>query len=367
MSKHTGKGIGIHGLVSRRRFLAGTAAAGASVMIGRYALAADDAPAAAGGKPNSVFGGVAIGINTYSYRGGSIDTAEETLKALIEDGLSECELKDGPLRAFGVLPAGGQERGTARPQADRGGARQAPRRACSPRPPSCARCTTTPASTSTSTSARSGRRDDDINFNFELAKALGCKAITTERSDSLAKKLAPFAEKHKIYVAFHNHTNNVPTIEKLDPLLECGQYIMFNFDIGHYVAGTKGKSPIPVIEKYHDRIISLHLKDRTPDGGNLPWGQGKTPIKEVLQLLKKEKWPIYGDIELEYKIPAGLDVGRRGGQVRGVLQGSAGVGPAVAGDDDRWGNASTSTRAGPTRSDSTSSPLAGRSGRLICG
>ena len=80
---------------------------------------------------------------------------------------------------------------------------------------------------------------------------------------------------------------------------------MFNFDIGHYVAGTKGKSPIPVIEKYHDRIISLHLKDRTADGGNLPWGQGTTPIKEVLQLLKKEKWPIYGDIELEYKIPAG--------------------------------------------------------------
>ena len=52
-----------------------------------------------------------------------------------------------------------------------------------------------------------------------------------------------------------------------------------------------------------DKIISLHLKDRTADGGNLPWGQGDTPIKEVLQLLKKEKWPIYGDIEVEYKIP----------------------------------------------------------------
>jgi sugar phosphate isomerase/epimerase len=150
-----------------------------------------------------------------------------------------------------------------------------------------------------------GGTEDGINFNFELAKALGCKAVTTERSDSLAKKLAPFAEKHQIYVAFHNHTNNVPSIEKLDPLLDYGPYIAFNFDIGHYVAGTKGKSPIPVIEKYHDRIISLHLKDRTADGGNLPWGQGTTPIKEVLQLLKKEKWPIYGDIELEYKIPAG--------------------------------------------------------------
>ena len=74
--------------------------------------------------------------------------------------------------------------------------------------------------------------------------------------------------------------------------MQIGDYIGFNLDIGHYIAGTKGKSPIPVIEKYHDKIISLHLKDRTADGGNLPWGQGQTPIKEVLQLLKKEKWPI---------------------------------------------------------------------------
>jgi sugar phosphate isomerase/epimerase len=84
-----------------------------------------------------------------------------------------------------------------------------------------------------------------------------------------------------------------------------GPYIGFNLDIGHYVAGSKGQSPLPVLEKYHAHIVSLHLKDRTPDGGNLPWGQGKTPIKEVLQLMKKEKWTFPADIELEYQVPAG--------------------------------------------------------------
>ena len=150
-----------------------------------------------------------------------------------------------------------------------------------------------------------GQTDDDIDFNFQIAKALGCKAITTERNDELAKRLAPFAEKHEIWVAFHNHTNNIPTIESIDPLMQIGNYIGFNFDIGHYVAGTNGKSPIPVIEKYHDKIISLHLKDRDASGANLPWGEGQTPIKEVLNLLKQEKWPIYADIEVEYKIPEG--------------------------------------------------------------
>ena len=152
-----------------------------------------------------------------------------------------------------------------------------------------------------------GQSDEEIDFNFQVAKALGCVGITTERSEALAKRLAPFADKHKIWVAFHNHTNNYPVMDKADPILSYGQYIGFNFDVGHYFAGTKGLSPIPVIEKYHDRILSLHLKDRTAEGGNLPWGQGKTPIKEILQLMKKEKLTFPADIELEYKIPQGSD------------------------------------------------------------
>jgi sugar phosphate isomerase/epimerase len=99
----------------------------------------------------------------------------------------------------------------------------------------------------------------------------------------------------------------LPQVDVPDPLLDYGRYIAFNFDVGHYVAGTKGKSPIPVLEKYHDRILNLHLKDRTADGGNLPWGQGQTPIKEILQLMRKEKWTFPANIELEYKIPAGSD------------------------------------------------------------
>ena len=150
-----------------------------------------------------------------------------------------------------------------------------------------------------------GRSDEEIDFNFRVAKALGCVGISLERSEAMAKKLAPFAEKHKIWVAFHNHTRNYPVMEKDDPILKIGQYIGFNFDIGHYFAGTKGKSPIPVLEKYHDRIVSLHLKDRTADGKNLPWGQGETPIKETLQLMRKEKWTFPADVELEYRVPQG--------------------------------------------------------------
>ena len=82
----------------------------------------------------------------------------------------------------------------------------------------------------------------------------------------MARRLAPLAEKYGVRIGFHNHTNNYPALDKHDPILEISPMIGFNFDIGHYFAGTKGKSPIPVLEKYHDRIVSLHLKDRTADG-----------------------------------------------------------------------------------------------------
>ena len=297
--------------MTRRGFLGGTAVLAASTILPRNVFGDDTA------KPNSVFDGVRIGCITYSYRGGA-DTAEFTLDCLLKDGLSETELMDGPIRSFAGI-AGGGRRGRGRRD---GEGKEAEKPAAAPlsdaerakqRESQLAKCAQLGKMYNDAGvnihihKFPFGPTDDDINFNFEIAKALGCKAITTERNDQQAKRLTPFAEKHKIWVAFHNHTNNMPMIDDTDRLVNVGEYIGFNLDIGHYVAGTKGKSPIPVIEKYHDKIISMHLKDRTADGGNVPWGKGQTPIKEVLQLLKKEKWPIYADIELEYQIPPGSD------------------------------------------------------------
>lgn len=296
-------------LTTRRAFLGRAAALAACALVPGRVL-----QAAAAGKPNSVFNGVRIGCITYSYRS-AVSSAEDTLKALLEDGLSEVELMGGPIQAYAKIAGGGGSKAKGAPAAP-----PPPKPTDEQREAQLAKCQELRKMYNDAGvnihihKTGFGSSDEEIDFNFRIAKALGCVGITTERSEPLAKKLAPFADKHKIWVAFHNHTNNYPVMDKPDPILEFGQYIGFNFDIGHYFAGSKGLSPIPVIEKYHDRIVSLHLKDRTADGGNLPWGQGKTPIKEVLQLVRKEKWTFPADIELEYKIPADsnavLEVGK---------------------------------------------------------
>ncbi len=275
--------------LTRRAFLGGATALAVSAFMPRRSLAAD--------KPNSVFGGVRIGTNTYSYRG-EITSAEATLKALVDDGLSEVEVKEIPIYAYtGIAPdAKGKPAVTPTPEQ-----RDAQLAKCA----ELRKMYNDAGVTIHIHKIPFGQSDEAIDFNFRVAKALGCTAITLERSEAMAKRLAPYAEKHKVWLGFHNHTENYPSLDTFDPILEISPYVGFNFDIGHYFAGTKGKSPIPVLEKYHDRIVSLHLKDRTAKGGNLPWGTGETPIREVLQLMKKEKWTFPADIELEYKIPAG--------------------------------------------------------------
>jgi sugar phosphate isomerase/epimerase len=293
------------GATTRRAFLGGAAALAAGALVPRRVLGGEPPrqDAAASGKPNSVFHGVRIGCITYSYRGG-INSAEDTLKALLQDGLSEVELMGGPIQAYAGLGGGGRKAGaTEQPAKPIDAQREAQLAKCRE-----LRKLYNEAGVNIHIHKIGfGPSDEEIEFNFLVAKALGCVGISTERSEPLAKKLAPFADKHKIWVAFHNHTNNYPVMDQTDPILSYGPYIGFNFDIGHYFAGTKGLSPIPVLEKYHDRIVSLHLKDRTAEGGNLPWGQGQTPIKEVLQLMRKEKWTFPADIELEYKVPEGSD------------------------------------------------------------
>ncbi len=284
---------------TRRAFLGQATALAAGALLTRRANAATPATR----PPNSVINGVRIGTISYSYRS-ALTSAEELLEALLAGGLSEVEMMGAPIQTYAgfAVAAGGGKAKNKQPA-------PSPRYTDAQRETQLAKCRELRKLYNDAGvnihihKIAFGPSDEEVEFNFQVAKALGCEGITTERSDAMVKRLAPFAEKHRIRVGFHNHTTNYPQLDQPDPLLEHGKYIGLNFDVGHYVAGTKGKSPIPVLEKYHGHILNLHLKDRTADGGNLPWGQGQTPLKEILQLMRKEKRTFPANIELEYKIP----------------------------------------------------------------
>ncbi|CAN5521475.1 hypothetical protein BH09GEM1_BH09GEM1_25140 [soil metagenome] len=149
--------------------------------------------------------------------------------------------------------------------------------------------------------------DGELDFAFGVAKALGARAISCEIStkDDDLRRLGSFADKHQIMVGYHGHTHVTPAI--WENAFSIAKYNGANVDIGHFIAGNN-YSPVEFIKKYHDRITHVHVKDRKlNDGPNVPFGQGDTPIVEVLRLIRDNGWPMQATIEFEYPVPPGSD------------------------------------------------------------
>lgn len=156
--------------------------------------------------------------------------------------------------------------------------------------------------------------DAEFDYVFSIASTLGASHLTLELpagpdATALMKRLVQHAEKHKVAVAYHTHGQGSMTA--FDEALAMSRWAMCNVDLGHYVAaGNVGGSPIEFLERHHARIASFHLKDRTlPEHCSLtvPYGLGDGRIKEIVQLMAKNKWKFPATVELESPIPAGSD------------------------------------------------------------
>ena len=114
-------------------------------------------------------------------------------------------------------------------------------------------------------------------------------------------------------VGYHGHAAaDNPEVsartESFQTAMAHSRYNSTNVDIGHGIAGN-GYSPAEFIKKHPNRISSLHIKDRKKNQGEAtPWGEGDTPIKEILQLTKGERYDSMATTEMEHRVPEDSDV-----------------------------------------------------------
>ena len=286
---------------------------------------------AAFAQPNSNFHGVQIGIIVSPYNFPSIPVpADQFLNSLVQLGISAVEMQDVRCEVYAGVPSAPREGYSGSPSESGAHRLSAQERAEAERKQAQAltqwRLSSTVAILDKYKTLRklyhsAGVRiyafrlanmtmdmsDAEYNYFFEAAKAVGADQITVELPDdpAMSKRMGDLAEKHKIMMGYHNHTQ--VTANSWDVALAQSKYNGIQLDIGHFAAAING-SPIPFIEEHYERITNLHLKDRKfriHGGQNLPWGQGDTQVKEVLQLMKTRHYKFPAGIELEYRIPAG--------------------------------------------------------------
>jgi sugar phosphate isomerase/epimerase len=154
-------------------------------------------------------------------------------------------------------------------------------------------------------SFRENFTDAEIENGFKIADALGTKRITASSNVSTAKRIDPFAQKYKTFVGMHNHSRLTPNEfarpeDFAEAMKGMSKYTCINLDIGHFTAA--GYDPVAFLEEHHEHILTLHIKDRKKNqGANMPFGEGETDIKGVLNVLRTKKYPIPAMIEYEYK------------------------------------------------------------------
>ncbi len=294
--------------------------------IGKMALAALPTALPAQTKPSSRFGGIQVGINIpYSFHG-LPSSADQILGYLAQTGISAAELRTQPIEAFLGAPVASARGVGEAPVGPRQGkldpAQEAAQKAeiaelkkwRLSRPMSDFKAFRKKYEDAgvlieiVKMDRIDAASDETLDYCFQMAKALGAYAISCEIPVSKTKRLGQFAAKHRLMVGYHGHGNltNPEAFGRLGAWEQAFWYSKYNganVDIGHFFA-SNGFSPAEWIRENHTRITHVHLKDRKANNGpGMAWGQGDTPLKDVLLMMRREKYKFQATIELEYSIP----------------------------------------------------------------
>jgi sugar phosphate isomerase/epimerase len=151
-----------------------------------------------------------------------------------------------------------------------------------------------------------GSTEEELGRTLDIAEALGARLVTLGITLSAAKRVAPLAGKRGISVGLQGRPDmsvtNPDVIakpENFEAAVLLSKNYCICFDVGDATGG--GYDSLKFVQDHHDRIALLYLKDRRKDRLSVPWGEGDTPLKEILRLIVDRKYPIRCYIDCDYK------------------------------------------------------------------
>jgi sugar phosphate isomerase/epimerase len=236
----------------------------------------------------SAFGGVTVGIQSRSFNDRPLDDAIATMSQI---GFGACELSG--VHVEPKSPAGGLRQWRLTVPLDVFSTAGGKLRQAGIEPEYL-----TYNLSATATEA-------EIERGFEMAKAFGANAISTSTKLSVVPAIDAVARRYKMRAGLHNHSlirpGEITTPDDFTAALRGrSEYIAITLDIGHFTAA--GFDPALWFQQHYREVISLHIKDRKKDQGPpVPFGEGDTPIGQVLRITREKARNIPALIEYEYE------------------------------------------------------------------
>src|SRR5689334_10968113 len=182
--------------------------------LAALALAAVPGARLLAAKPDSKVAGVQIGLNVpYNFGTRTMD-GDEVLRRCVDLGVSAVELRSQPVDAFAGSPASMEKVRAFRRKYDDAGV----------------------AIEIVKFDDVYKMSDDRLNECFEMAHALGARALSCEIDVEGTRRIGAFADKHRLMVGYHGHEKTTP--EHWETAFGYAKYNGANVDLGHFIAGN---------------------------------------------------------------------------------------------------------------------------------
>jgi sugar phosphate isomerase/epimerase len=275
--------------------------------VGKVALGVMTMPVFAAKKIDSVIHGIQFGLQSYIFTGiglpqdGLVDTV---IASMVESRLGECDLYAPlvePAQFWDRIRAGGPEAAAARAELARW-------RMSVPLDHYRAirKKFDDAAIEIYGLSGFPGSTEEELARTYEVGAVLGARLITLGVTLPAARRIAPMADKGSFLVGIQGNPNMSPTDpdaisrpEHYEQAVALAKNFRISFDIGD--ATGSGYDALQFVEAHLDRITLLYLKDRRKDHTSVPWGEGDTPVAEILRVIRDGKHAIRCYLDCDYK------------------------------------------------------------------
>jgi sugar phosphate isomerase/epimerase len=131
-------------------------------------------------------------------------------------------------------------------------------------------------------------------------------------SMSAAKRVAPIAEQQGMLVGLQGNPNmnstNPDQIAKPEQFLEAvalSKQFRICLDIGDATGG--GWDALQFVRDHPEPMAIVFVKDRKKDRTSVPYGEGDSHVKEILQLIRDKQYPMRAYLDCDYTTDARAD------------------------------------------------------------